>query len=383
MKSICFITTGDLKSNASAKRALGLANPLSNLGWQVSIIMEETAENHHRCELECDDNIRIYYFPQSSIWKELTYKNQLLHKINPDIIYLCAFVARNMVGWKHRSKKLVEHSELHSEGFEDRKSIRKIWDYFKEYLSLIYADGLLNASIFLEDTYKKRAKQVLYKKNMPMLYFPYAYNSKLMQKRYDGTLEKFLPYPCKQQTIFIYLGSITQNYGVFTIVEAVKLLKEIATNFCVFLLGQGRDYEKTLALIDEYGLGKYVYLTGFVEEESIPAYFSMASAFISPMNDTIQDWARCPSKLYMYLPFKKPIITCKIGEPYHTLKEQGLYFSPGDSEGLQSQMLKVVRKEAVTLDIDSDKYTWEAKADELNVWIEKNFNTRKFVVINS
>ena len=35
---ICFITTGDIKNIATAKRALGLANPLADLGWEVSII---------------------------------------------------------------------------------------------------------------------------------------------------------------------------------------------------------------------------------------------------------------------------------------------------------------------------------------------------------
>ncbi len=39
MKSICFVTTGDIKNIATAKRALGLANPLSKLGWSVSILM--------------------------------------------------------------------------------------------------------------------------------------------------------------------------------------------------------------------------------------------------------------------------------------------------------------------------------------------------------
>lgn len=41
---ICFITTGDIKNIATAKRALGLANPLADLGWEVSIIMENCEE---------------------------------------------------------------------------------------------------------------------------------------------------------------------------------------------------------------------------------------------------------------------------------------------------------------------------------------------------
>ena len=48
-------------------------------------------------------------------------------------------------------------------------------------------------------------------------------------------------------------------------------------------------------------------MPGFVDEEDISQYFSVASAFISPMNDTTQDWVRCPSKMYLYLPIKNQL----------------------------------------------------------------------------
>lgn len=48
---ICSITTGDIKNIATAKRALGLANPLVDLGWDVSILMEDTEENRHRVSM--------------------------------------------------------------------------------------------------------------------------------------------------------------------------------------------------------------------------------------------------------------------------------------------------------------------------------------------
>ena len=66
MKSICFVTTGDIKDIATAKRALGLANPLSDLGWEVSIIMEDTEENKHRVRLECDERVHVFYFLHAS-----------------------------------------------------------------------------------------------------------------------------------------------------------------------------------------------------------------------------------------------------------------------------------------------------------------------------
>lgn len=60
MKSICFITTGDIKNIATSKRALGLANPLVDLGYDVSILMEDTTENRKRVSLlRCYLSFRI------------------------------------------------------------------------------------------------------------------------------------------------------------------------------------------------------------------------------------------------------------------------------------------------------------------------------------
>lgn len=74
---ICFITTGDIKNIATAKRALGMANPLIDLGWDVSILMEDTEENRHRVSMECSDKVKVYYFPHCSAFQEIKAKKQV------------------------------------------------------------------------------------------------------------------------------------------------------------------------------------------------------------------------------------------------------------------------------------------------------------------
>lgn len=69
-KKITFVTTGDIKNIATAKRALGLANPLIELGWDVSILMEDTEENRHRAQMECCEKVQVYYYPHCSMMKE-------------------------------------------------------------------------------------------------------------------------------------------------------------------------------------------------------------------------------------------------------------------------------------------------------------------------
>lgn len=368
MKHICFITTGDIKSIATSKRALGMANPLYNNGWRVSIIMEDTEENRYRTSLECDSNINLFFFKKSSAFEEIKQKNEIIKKIKPDYLYICAFVTRNIVGVSSKAKKIVEHSELQS-GIPDMKGIHKIRALFNEYSSLFYSDYILNASKYLQNCYFNRCKK-LGMKNKPNFYFPYAYSSTVIQNiKIDFEKEENIKY--KDKTIFVFLGTVTRNYGAFTILKAVEDLSKTSKNFKVLILGKGRHYNEALKYVEERKISDYVEMPGYIKEDDISYYFSLANSFISPMNDTIQDWARCPSKLYMYLPYNKPVITCKIGEPFEVLRDAGMYYSPGDSTELAQQMLKVINKNIPVRKCDASLHSWEYRTKEFIDWIEK------------
>ena len=64
--TICFVTTGDISINATAKRALGMAAPLVQRGWAVTILLEDTTENRHRAEIECAGAANVIFFTQHS-----------------------------------------------------------------------------------------------------------------------------------------------------------------------------------------------------------------------------------------------------------------------------------------------------------------------------
>lgn len=365
---ICFVTTGDIKSISTAKRALGMANPLADHGWKVSIIMEDTEENRIRVSLECNNKIRLYFFKSTSAFKEIREKCRIVQQIRPDYLYICAFVTRNIIPLGFSCKKIVEHCELQS-GIPDIRGINRIRVICNEFLSIIYADYLLNASKYLQNCYLSRCRK-LGKNNMPNYYFPYAYSTGVLNPiNIDYNDDRFRPYLGK--TIFVFLGTITRNYGVFTILEAVEHLKSRYNNFKVLIFGRGRHYEEAISYIETHGLNDFVEMPGYIKEEDISTYFSLADCFISPMNDTIQDWARCPSKLYMYLPFEKPVITCKIGEPYEVLKETGLYYSPGNSIEMSQQMEHVILKDFIFTPIDASLHSWNYRTQEFVNWINQ------------
>ena len=102
-------------------------------------------------------------------------------------------------------------------------------------------------------------------------------------------------------------------------------------------------------------------------------YFSLTDFFVSPMNDTVQDWARCPSKLYMYLPYRKPIITCKIGEPYNVLGNNGFYYEPSSSDSLAYEMEKLLESGKTTIAIEPMEHEWRYRTNEFDKWIRSTF----------
>lgn len=370
---ICFITTGDIKDIATSKRALGMASFMAELAWDVHIIMEDAEENRLRVGLECTSSVTVHYFEKCNPFEERKIKKQLLGQIKPDFVYICAFVFRNIVRFRD-AYTLVEHSELQS-GMDENKKLAYLKTLFIEYYSIMYADGLLLASKYLEKVFNKRKKK-LFKNNQPNLYFPYAYHpeiySKSQNRSASGSKHQY-----EGKFVIVYIGSMAENYGLFTMLEACKMLKTEKLNVKLLLLGKGSHYKEGLEYVAKNTLEDVVEMLGYVDEEDVPAFFEQGDAFLSPLNNTVQDWARCPSKLYMYLPYNKPVITCKIGEPYEVLKETGIYYESGDSQSLCQAIKALVTEKRPVEMFDSSQHSWKQRSQDFHDWVLNAFPKKK------
>lgn len=364
---ICFVTTGDILDIATSKRALGMANHLSDLGWLVSLLLEDSNENKKRVKLECNAYIKVHYYSKSNAINEFVQKNRIIKNIQPDFIYICAFVFRNIIIGS--GKKLVEHSELQS-GMAENKAYRKLKPLFFEHLSLFYSDGILYASRYLEKEFQKRLS-ISKKSKTPQLYFPYAYSPELLFSTKNS--DKSVKTNEKNKRIFVYLGSLVENYGLFTMIKAFEIIQLKGIKVTLLLLGEGPDADKANKYIQDHNLSDTIQMPGYIAEEEIKDYFDQADAFISPMNNTTQDWARCPSKVYMYLPYRKPIVTCKIGEPFEVLGNNGYYYENGDAGSMADVCLGIITEECKASIVNPDLHTWKTRSIEFDNWVKQSF----------
>jgi glycosyltransferase involved in cell wall biosynthesis len=368
---IVFVTHGSFDTHATLKRATGMATPLFKEGHQVTILMQDSAANREKILLECPE-VDVCWFPSGlSSLKERNYKQRCLNELRPKLVWICAVGFRNWMSRPIRNSILLaDHSELISHiGFN---RLRKIFYWFIEWGYLLCFDAHVCASRYLEEFYKRRLR--FFGKRDKVHYSPYAYHPDMICT--DAPDAKKLLHRWQGRKTIVYMGGIWENYGFWDMLHAYKELAQQRNDFVAVFIGGGPEKEKGIEWVNANGLNDVINIEGYVAEEDLPAYFVGAHAFLSPLRDTIQDWARCPSKLFMYLPYKKPVITCPIGEAKELFGDFGNYFEPGNVSSLVTALEKVLDAKSFLISVASEKHSYAARVETFVIWYRENINGR-------
>mgnify|MGYP006122720953 CR=1 FL=1 len=361
--SILFVTSGDIEKNATIKRAVGISKHLSTMNFKVHILALDSIGNKERFDYEELDHVCIHYFKSFNSLKELFYKVSFLRNNKFDIVYVTSPSLRNSIIYfklfLNKSKYLVEYSELAS-SIKSHKFYRRCFLYFLEFSSSIFYDGFIAASKYLYDHYKKKISSDL------ILYLPYAYPHNFIERIKNNQ-------PIKNDNLNIfYMGTIIENYGFKDIIKLASFIKASNLKIKISVLGGGKNLNDAKSLIKKNNLKDVIEMFGYVPEKNVFTHCNNADIFICPLNDTIQDWARCPSKIYYYLPFKKPIITSKVGEPIQIFGENGIYYKIGDIESLYNQIIELSKSDYENFP-NPLLHSWLHRTNEFVEWIDLKF----------
>ena len=363
---ICFATTGDVRITATMKRALGMAPALAARGHQVGILAWDTPANRARLMDECPQAEPLWVDAALPVVREAAAKRRHLRAWRPDIVYVCAYSLRNLIlrgAAAGGGRVVIEHSELFSAIRDVRR--RYLLELLLEHASVLNADGLLCASRYLVEVYTRRAR-LLGRKGLPIAYHPYAYTPVAPDPDRLDEIRR----AAAGRRIVLYMGTLVRNYGIFDILEATARLARTRTDFTVQVLGHGRHAAEARQVAERLGLQDRVMFHGYAPESDLPAWFAAADVFLAPINDTVQDLARCPSKVYMYLASRKPIVTSPIGDPHDLLGADGFYYPPGDVAGMAATVSRALDASPTWKPqvVDAARHTWAHRTDEFLAW---------------
>lgn len=365
---ICFVNVGDIQSIATMKRSTGMAQPLIELGHQVAIVALDSEVNKVRFQTECPDMEVLLYkqVPGFTRLKEVRDKMKLINAWKPDVVYVSSIGFRNFITKYNVNAKVVvvEHCELLSSIPQQR--FRWIYRLLENSCNYLY-DGMIVASRFLENYYKGKGFSI------PLLYSPWGYNPATLQK-VDPLILAQLKEKYANRKIILYMGRLHINYGFMEIIDVAESLVREFPDLLFLILGNGKDRSIGEQKVKEKNIEKYVSFLGYVaEEQELPNYLALADVFVSPLNDTIQDKARCPGKLFMYSCFRKPVVTCAIGEAKELFGDKGFYYEHNNISSFSNAIKKALQSSTISL-VDPLLHTWSVRANQLTGWLNSNFD---------
>lgn len=354
-----FLTIGDFSKYALAKRFLGTGEELAKLGNEVWLAVMPCEANELRLRQEAP-HCKIVYFSSDGILKEIISKLKIVRTVKPDIVYAASYTPRTLAFsrflFPKNMKSVVEFCELYSA----YSGHGKPWRLF-EYIACRENDGILCASKVLEEHFRGVCERHgLHRK---VCYSPYAYPEFLAKRSH-------LPL---NPPVVLFMASLWKDYGVYDVIEACLLVMGKGVDMTLEVLGGGPEKNNVIELVRQRGIEDKVHIRGYVPEEDLNGYFSSASVFVAPLKDTFQDRARCPSKVYFYIPFNKPIVTCRFGDPYDVLQEQGFYYQSENIEDMARAIERALDSSA-TFSYKEDfvaQHSWKARAVQMQEWVKE------------
>jgi len=172
-----------------------------------------------------------------------------------------------------------------------------------------------------------------------------------------------------QKGFFVsYVGGFSFHRGLDTLVKAMPLILEKASNVHLLLIGDGEMKLTLEKMCNQLGVGKNVTFTGWVSFSKAMEYVRMSALGVIPYHSTLDTNNTVPHKLFQYMYFRKPVLVSDV-RPLKRIVEAtncGFIFRAGDHVQLAEKALKAVvkRQELVILGENGrkavlDTYNWD------------------------
>ena len=180
-----------------------------------------------------------------------------------------------------------------------------------------------------------------------------------------------------------YIGVITKNRGLNTVIKSLKELDKCFKNRIIFhIIGSGSDLENLKSLTVSLGLQHMVLFEGYVPYELIPEKIKTSDCFISPLPNRPEWEISSPIKIFEYLASAKPIILTPISA--HKVINNDYKFivwTNGFTSTNFKHAIEYVYKNRINLSQSAKsmstnfkmRYDWNSQAHQLFQFLKKNY----------
>ncbi len=175
----------------------------------------------------------------------------------------------------------------------------------------------------------------------------------------------------KGRFILLYIGFVTPERGLNTVVKGMKHLKEKLPDAKLLVVGDGISLPDLRNIVVENDLDNMVEFINWPGHENLGSYLEITDVGISPQPNN-EHWNNSiPHKLFEYMSQSKPVLVTDAIPLKRIIHETaaGLYYKTGDPENFAEKILEIAS--ATTkfgengLKAVNEKYNWDTDAKSL------------------
>ena len=160
----------------------------------------------------------------------------------------------------------------------------------------------------------------------------------------------------------LYIGGVTPERGLETVIEAMKILKESGLKACFHIIGADEsDYTSKLKeIVAKKDLSKFVNLIDWVPSSEVFANICQADVCCVPHFSNSHTDNTIPHKLYQYMISRRPVLVSSSKPLARTLSQanSGLVFRAGDAKDCSEKIAKLVKEPDTCQELAQNGYDY-------------------------
>jgi glycosyltransferase involved in cell wall biosynthesis len=271
--------------------------------------------------------------------------NNLINKINPDLIYLqaepwsvmaiyCAILSRKtkipLVLYSYENLKKV---------YERRnKKYLGLWKPLEKFVLRnskgIIAGNLDAKKIILENGFKKRI-EILPISGIGNNFYKYTLKRiKELKKTYG----------LENKKVVLFLGRLTAEKGVEEILDSVETVSNEVPEVLFLFVGSGDYSEKAKSFVKKRKIGQYVKFIENIDYEKVPHIMNIANLFVYPSRKTPYWEEQFGFSIPEALSCKVPVISTNTGAIPEFFGKYIKVLNEQDSKNLARSTIKILKK---------------------------------------
>lgn len=193
-------------------------------------------------------------------------------------------------------------------------------------------------------------------KNLPLFITPSEYLSKWVKEIFKTNKVKTLPNPAllnyngpieyKNRKHFLYVGRLSQEKGLKTLIYAFKKVSKKYKDEKLIICGNGAQKNELIRLIKKLNMGNKIILKGKVSRKNLGKYYKNAKATIVP-SEWLESYGNVVIESFVY---GTPVITSNVGEISEIVKRSkaGITFKMKNIFDLESKINSILENKNKT-----------------------------------